>query len=236
MIDENKINLSKIKVVIFDVDGTLYDQSKLRRKMLLELLKYYLVRPWRLKELLILSHFRSERENKNNYNDAGLIEDLQYEWCAVKGNYSLTDVKEIVKQWMFVFPNPYLKQYVFEGVNTFFNFLKQSNIKIAIYSDYKADDKLKSMGLEADLIVSSTDTYINKLKPNPEGLNFIVKHFTVSKEECLFIGDRQEMDAECAINAQMPYIILSKNKKEKNEFFINLKNKFKSLKTPAVYE
>lgn len=230
------INLEKIKVLIFDVDGTLYDQSKLRKKVFLELLKYYSVRPWRYKELLILSHFRSERENKDNYNDTGLIEDLQYEWCAVKGSYSLTDVKQIVNKWMFVFPNPYLKKYAFAGVNSFFKFLRLNEIKIAIYSDYKAEDKLKSMDLEADLIVSSTDTYINKLKPNPKGLNYITEYFNVSAEECLFIGDREEMDAQCAINAQMPYMILGNDIKEKNEFYINLEEQFTSIKTPKVYE
>ena len=39
------INWQNVKVVIFDVDGTLYEQSTLRKKMLLSLLTFYIKRP-----------------------------------------------------------------------------------------------------------------------------------------------------------------------------------------------
>ncbi len=93
--DKLNIDWKKIKVVIFDVDGTLYDQSIMRKKMMFALLSYYLIRPWKYKELKILSDFRKEREKRTG--DVGKdIQNAQYEWCAAKGNYPLSVVKSVV--------------------------------------------------------------------------------------------------------------------------------------------
>ena len=46
-----------LKMVIFDIDGTLYNQKKMRLYMALELALYYVVRPWKLGEIKVLMHF-----------------------------------------------------------------------------------------------------------------------------------------------------------------------------------
>jgi phosphoglycolate phosphatase/putative hydrolase of the HAD superfamily len=82
------------------------------------------------------------------------------------------------------------------------------------------------MDLEADIIVSSTDPEIDRLKPDPKGLLFIAEKLNVSVDECLFIGDRPELDGACAIKANMPYLIVEKKPFEKFDFFKNLINHF----------
>ncbi len=52
------VDWKKVCAVIFDIDGTLYDQRMLRLLMFLDLLKYYLVRPSELKDVIILRYFR----------------------------------------------------------------------------------------------------------------------------------------------------------------------------------
>ena len=42
------------------------------------------------------------------------------------------------------------------------------------------------MGLQADLVVSSTDPEIDRLKPDPKGLLYICDHLGVSPADCLF--------------------------------------------------
>jgi phosphoglycolate phosphatase/putative hydrolase of the HAD superfamily len=212
---------NKIKVVIFDVDGTLYTQSRLRKKMLLALMTYYVLRPWRLKEMLILHHFRTERERtRAQYND---LENAQYLWCAEKGNYPIELIKKVVDHWIFHFPVKYLKSCVYPGTKAFFEALKQHNIKIAIYSDYKAHSKLKAMDLEADMVISSTDPEIDRLKPDPKGLLHISQQLNIPIEECLFIGDRQELDGESAVRANMPYMIVDKKPFTQFDFYHKLK-------------
>lgn len=232
---ESSSEQEKPAVVIFDVDGTLYDQSRLRKKMLFSLLSYYALRPWKIQEMLILQHFRMEREKRAGQ----LFEDLendQYTWCAVKGKYPVEKVKKVVAKWIFSFPNQYLKDCLYPGTKELFEALRNNEITVAIYSDYKAHDKLKAMGLEADLVVSSTDPEINCLKPMPDGLNYITKKLKVSPKECLFIGDRQEMDGECAIRAHMPYLIIEKKPYNKFNFFTKLKSTLISSPDSVTHE
>lgn len=227
------INWREIKVVVFDVDGTLYTQSKMRQKMLFALLKYYLIRPWRIKELKMLMDFRKEREKRTGYVCDDL-ENAQYQWCADKGNYPISLLKKVVENWIFNYPNQYLKSCIYPGTKSFFEALKEKGYSIAIYSDYKATDKMAAMSLEADLIVSSTDPYIDRLKPDPKALHYIAEKFNVKPRECLFIGDRHELDGQCAINAGCPYLII--DKKKSSDFYTNLKKELSNIasveKTP----
>ncbi|RNI25591.1 HAD family hydrolase [Rufibacter latericius] len=208
------VDFQKIKAVIFDVDGTLYNQSRLRKKMLFSLMRHYALKPWQLKDMLILHHFRAEREKKSGAT--GDLENAQYAWCASKGNFPIDRIKKVVQFWMFQFPNKYLPGCVYPGVKAFFEALQKKGIKIGIYSDYEAVEKLKAMNLNADVVVSSTSKLVDQLKPNPKGLLYIMAQLGVSPDECLFIGDRQELDGECAIRAGMPYLIV--DKKPFNEF------------------
>ncbi|QNP51925.1 HAD family hydrolase [Hymenobacter qilianensis] len=217
----NRINWDAIKLVIFDVDGTLYAQSRLRTKMLYALLRHYALRPWKARDLMILQRFRAEREKHAGYT-GGNLDKAQYDWCAEKGGYSPSRVRRVVEQWIFTFPNPYLAQCIYPGTHSFFAELKRKGIKVAIYSDYKAHDKMLAMSLEADLIVSSTDSEIDRLKPDPAGLLYVADKLQVQPQQCLFIGDRQEMDGECAIRAGMPYLILDKKPFHSFDFYQQL--------------
>lgn len=209
-----------LELVIFDVDGTLYDQSKLRSKMLLALLSYYFLRPWKFSELLILYHFRKEREKRAGEEIVDL-QNEQFVWCAKKTNYSIKKIKAVIEKWIFNFPNKYLKDCIYPDVDTFFKELKKNNILIAIYSDYDAGLKMQSMGLKADLLVSSTDENINAMKPLPNGLNYIFSGLAIkNKTNCIFIGDRQELDGKCAEIAGVPFLLI--DKPQANNFYKSL--------------
>lgn len=216
-----EINWKAVRAVIFDVDGTLYDQSKLRKKMLFALLNYYVRRPWRLKELMMLAHFRKERERRAGQGCQNL-EQAQYTWCAEKKGFDVQKLKATVEQWMFQQPIPYLAGCTYHGTQELFRVLRQKEIKIAIYSDYKAHDKLEAMGLKADLIVSSTDSEVSQLKPDSKGLLYAVEQLGLAPADCLFIGDRQEMDGECALRAKMPYLIIDKKPYHQFDFYLKL--------------
>jgi phosphoglycolate phosphatase/putative hydrolase of the HAD superfamily len=203
--------------------------------MLFALMKYYLGRPWRLKEIIILHHFRAERERRPNSQYSNL-ENAQYIWCAEKCNYSIEAIKKVVEHWIFQFPIKYLKSCVYPGTKAFFNALRKHNIRIAIYSDYKAHNKLKAMDLEADLVVSSTDPEIDRLKPDPQGLLYISQQLNVPPEECLFIGDRQELDGECAIRANMPYLIVEKKPYSQFNFYHKLHTELNRTKNQQTNE
>lgn len=173
--------------------------------MFFALIKHYLLRPGRLKELATIYHFRAEREKRHGYCGTDL-ENEQYEWCAAKVNLPVEQIKQVVSKWIFEFPNSYLLESRFPGIPSLISASKESGIKIAVYSDYAAIDKLKYLEIETDIAIASTDTEINCMKPSPKGLLHIMKIFNVQPGECLFIGDRDELDGHCANNAAIPYL------------------------------
>ena len=195
-----------VKAVIFDVDGTLYAQRPLRRKMLVELLAHYALRPWRLREVQLLSRFRAEREKRAGTSCAAL-EQAQYDWVTTAPGQA-ERLRKTVDTWILRRPNRHLASCMYPGVASFFAALRRQGIKIGIYSDYPAQQKLRALGLTADVLVSSTDTDVNALKPQPQGLRRAAAALGVPPAACLFIGDRPELDGRCAELAGMPYLIL----------------------------
>jgi phosphoglycolate phosphatase/putative hydrolase of the HAD superfamily len=206
-----KINWSKIKVVIFDVDGTLYDQRKLRRYMLKKLIGYYIVMPQHLRELKVLRDFRREREKRAFYalDD---IESDQYNWGAQASGVSPEIVRSVVEKWIFNIPLQHIPYCRYPGVLGFFDNLCKRGIATAIFSDYPAKEKMAALGLSPNCIVCSTDRNVDRLKPDPKGLFVIAETLGISVEHCLFIGDRDERDGECARKARMPYLIMKRGK------------------------
>lgn len=203
------ITWNELNCVIFDVDGTLYAQDKLRRRMLRELVQHYSLRPWQVKDLQILRRFRHEREKQTAYAGSDLEAD-QYNWVAQAGRYPTERVRAVVQRWMFEHPNQFLRPCRFPGVGEFFTALRARGITIGVYSDYPAQQKLAALGLEADIVISSTDAAVNRLKPHPQGLLHITQQLGLAPRQCLFIGDRPELDGACAEAAAMPYLIVEK--------------------------
>lgn len=222
----NNIDWKNLKAIIFDVDGTLYNQTRLRKQMFYALLKYYSFHPLQLKDLLILYHFRAERDQRPGYCGTDL-DNEQYEWCAQKVTAPLDRIKRVISKWIFTFPNAYLLSCRFEGVSELMELLKKKNIKIAVYSDYQATDKLKHLQIHADLIVASTDAIINCMKPEPKALLYIMDELKVQAADCLFIGDRDELDGACAANVGMPYLNVKMYDADTGSFYKRLADSLK---------
>lgn len=183
----------------------------------------------------MLQQFRVQREKQIAYAGSNLEAD-QYEWVAQGNRYPVQQVRAVIDRWMFRHPLPYLQACRFPGVSEFFAALRAHGITIGIYSDYPAHDKLKALGLEADIIVSSTDSAINRLKPHPRGLLYIAQQLGLSPEQCLFIGDRPELDGACAEIAGMPYLIVEKQPFSDFTFYQTLIHQLHSTHLPVTYE
>jgi len=223
--------VSAIRAVIFDMDGTLYDQRKLRRKISWEMLKFLLANPTGLIALKILRDFRKAREKNASLID-GNIEERQFEWGARASKVSVEKVRKVVQNWMFTRPLCHLDAYCYPGVRELFSYLKEKSIPVGIFSDYPAQDKLQALNLEVNVMVSATDVEVDRLKPDPKGLFVAASKLNTPVKECLFIGDRDDKDGECARRAGMPYLIL--NRKRRN-WSPNSFKTFTPLESSAIY-
>jgi phosphoglycolate phosphatase/putative hydrolase of the HAD superfamily len=180
--------------------------------------------------MMILQRFRKEREKRHAYA-GGNLEEAQYQWCAANTRHAIPKIKKVVERWMFRHPNQFLPGCTYPGAQAFFDLLKTKNLKIGIYSDYQAHDKLAAMGLRADIVVSSTDAEVDRLKPDPRGLLYLAEQLKLTPAECLFIGDRPELDGECAERAGMPYLIVDKQPFESFDFYHRLHNQLTAYPT-----
>lgn len=206
-INLQRLDWSEIKAVIFDVDGTLYDQGKMRRYMFIELLKYYSFHLRHLQDLKILMDFRKERENQA-FNLVGNLDNTQYVWGAKASNVSEERIRSLVNKWIYKVPLKYIYRCRFPGVSKFFNNLSKIHIVTAIFSDYPAKDKMAALKFHSDYIFCATDQNIDRLKPDPKGLFVISEKIGIPIDKCLFIGNRDDRDGECARKALMPYLII----------------------------
>lgn len=98
-------------------------------------------------------------------------------------------------------PLSVLARYMYPGVDRVFSALRRRGKKICVFSDYPANAKLRVLSLDADLIVSSVDKEIDRLKPDPAGLLHILRITGTAPEACLMIGDRHDHDGLAAQRA-----------------------------------
>jgi len=211
--EQSKLNIryQDIKAVIFDVDGTLYSLKKMYGIMRIEMVKHYLKHPRQLREIKIITNFIREREN-HALNIVDDLENAQYEWAAKASGSSIEKVRNLVQKWIFQEPLKHLYSCRHPQVLELFENATSRGLATAIFSDYPAQAKLSQLGLSPNCIVSSTDKNVGRLKPDPKGLLVTATQLGVAVENCLFIGDRDDRDGECARRAGMPYLILGKGK------------------------
>lgn len=199
-----------VKAVIFDVDGTLYDQRKLRLRMLSDMVAGAIWNPLTVYDFKIIWDFRRARE-QNQFSREINIAEKQYTWGAAYSHVSEKRVRQVVRKWMFEKPLRYLPAYRCRGVRKLFQYLSGHGIRTGIFSDYPAEEKLKALGLQADVMVCALDREVDRLKPDPKGLQVAAEKLGVPVSDCLFIGDREDKDGDCARGAGMPFLLVARN-------------------------
>ena len=211
------VDWHRVRAVVFDVDGTLYDQRKMRLRMAGELALRCLVHPAALTEIRILKTFRRLREELAEQETAG-IGRLQYEGTARRLRLPPARVEAAVEEWMFERPLRHLAACRHARVSRLFSALRDRGRRIGIWSDYPARAKLEAMGLTADSVVSAIDPEVNRMKPHPAGLARTLELLSVSPQEALMIGDRDERDGEAARRLGCPYLLLVRQPSTAVEF------------------
>ncbi|MEL6841675.1 MAG: HAD family hydrolase [Bacteroidota bacterium] len=196
-----------MKLVIFDLDGTFYSLSRLRSLVVRDLLLYYALRPHRWREIQYIRKFRSLREALADQAHQNLAQ-LQYQIAAEVCNTSSDRMQQVIEDWMIQRPIHHLKRLQYEEAKTILDILQKAGVQTAVFSDFPAEAKLRGMGLQADYILDATHPKIDQLKPQPNGLQYLLEKTGFEASVCLFVGDRDDRDGEAARRAGMPYWVL----------------------------
>lgn len=201
------MNFDKYDLIVFDVDGTLYYQRKLRIIMAGRLISYYIFHPLKLKELLIIKDFRSLRDKAENTDNL-------YKLTAEKNKVDESRVRDVIKKWIYDNPLDAVAKSADRELIAIIKKLMSEGKKIAIWSDYAATDKLKALSLECEHVYTAEDERVGELKPSPKGLKLIMEDLSTEAAKTLMVGDRMVKDGEAAIRAGVDYIILPKSNRK----------------------
>jgi len=205
---DGALNWGEIRLVVFDVDGTLYDQRGLRLCMLREMLLAAL-RKRDIHFIRILSAYRRIREQLGDE----LHEDFERELAsrtAASVGCSLERVQSTAAEWLEKRPLRHLSRYRYPRLPELFRGLRKHGKQIGIFSDYPAREKLQAMGLDADFVVCAGDADVGVLKPHAKGLRVLMARAAADPAQTVLIGDRPERDGLAAQGAEVRALIRSR--------------------------
>jgi phosphoglycolate phosphatase/putative hydrolase of the HAD superfamily len=211
------IDWSDVDVAVFDVDGTLYDQRRLRLHMLGELL-VACARARSPELALTLREYRRVRERLAERPDAPFML-RQFVLTGERRRRAPEAIERLVAEWIDMRPLRFLRRCRYSGLDRLFAALRGAGKTIAIFSDYPAREKLAALGLHADVFASACDADVGRLKPHPAGLLKILRATGAAPERCLMIGDRADRDGAAARQVGMRALIRARRPQAPFETF-----------------
>ncbi|HEX2787694.1 MAG TPA: HAD family hydrolase [Ignavibacteria bacterium] len=214
----------KIKAVVFDVDGTLYNETKLRRYVLWMIFVNFLKSPIRTYKYLkiVLSyrkfheHLRFDAKTKNKFK-------AQVQITADKFGMNYDDVYKIINEWIHIKPLPFISKSKYKDLDSVIAWLKKNNFRIGLLSDYPCMRKAEALGIkdDMDLIKCSTDEDIDFLKPSSLGFTRVAQILNLQPQEIAYVGDRSHIDMVGAIDANFVPVLLHKKESSDKFYTIN---------------
>lgn len=215
------LNSMRPTVIVFDVDGTLYYQAPVRRAMLLRLLWAAVPQPlagWRM--FRTLHAYRAAQEHLRG-RLAGDAESEQIRFVCERTGRDRASVVACVERWMEQEPLSVLPRCIHRGLPEFLGACKARGLRLAAVSDYPADAKLRALGIADlfDLVLSAQTPEVGVFKPHPRGLLLAAERLDADVRECLYVGDRAEVDAAAAEAAGMPCVILTRKKPDASQTY-----------------
>lgn len=182
------------RVVVFDLDGTLYAKHGMVRRMLL-------AAPLDWRKMLAERQTRKQlrgkwlRDEKTFYNS-------YFQTMALQCSSTPKEMGEwYEKRYMPLMVSVIQQYYTLAAwVKPFLVECRKRGMRLVVLSDYgHTHEKLEALGLDVELfdwVVSAPE--LGGLKPAAQLMQKVAERMTVSPSECLVIGDREDTDGEMA--------------------------------------
>ena len=213
-----KFDPDRIQAVLFDVDGTLYDQRPLRLYMMRALLGLPLRRGigGTRRALRAISAFRHTLEALREAPPGSNLASLRFSRAAERAGLPEAELREIVGEWIYQRPLPWMRGRARPGAAELMGDLRRLGRRVGVLSDYPTGAKLEALGLgqHVALRLCCEDPDIDALKPHPQGFLRACQIWQLPPAEVLYVGDRVSVDAAGAAAAGMPCAIVDRSVKD----------------------
>ena len=213
---EQALDRQRLKAVLFDLDGTLYRQDALRRAMLLRLVRAHVRRPLRgLRTMRALSAYRAAQEHLRAAGAACTphadLAHAQLRLACERSRATPEFVAACVRRWMEEEPLDLVQRTIQPGLMAFVHAARARGVRLGVLSDYPAQAKLEVLGLEGllEVVLTAQSPDVGVFKPHPRGLQVALERLGLSASECVYVGDRAEVDGAAAAAVGMPCFILT---------------------------
>jgi len=203
-----------VEAIVFDVDGTLYRQSRVRRGMLFRLLRAHATRP--AEGVRTMRALRAYRRAQEHMRDAaerhGTAAEGQLRLACEWTGLEATMVGACVERWMEREPLDLVGRATQPGVGEFLAAAERRGVRLAVLSDYPPRGKLAAMGIDRyfDVAVCAQDADVRAFKPDPRGIEVALEKLGVGRARALYVGDRPAVDAAAAARAGVPCVIIGR--------------------------
>ena len=212
MIASSLLDLQHLEGLVFDMDGTLYAQTRVRLSILWRLMRAHGRRPvegW--STLMALRAYRGAQERlRSSAPGCRDLADEQLAFASWQTGMPVRRLREHVERWMEHEPLAVVAQSRRRGIVDVLQAARNRGLKLGVFSDYPAVAKLRALELETffDVIVSAQDPDVRRFKPDPRGLEVTLYRLGVDPSRAIYVGDRPSVDGAAARRAGMPCLIV----------------------------
>jgi HAD superfamily hydrolase (TIGR01549 family) len=205
------IDLTSIRAVVFDLDGTLYDSRRLPLRLILGDLRHALT-------------LRAERQARHALagrdfeTPEALIETLFEDIARRRKKLSPRQVEGwYLERYMPLTVRVLRRHYrARPRVVELLAALRRRGLRVAVFSDYgTVADKLRALGLEPTLFDHLFDALaLGGLKPSERTFRRVAAELQLPPEQILMVGDRLDTDGAGAKASGMPFVHLLTRKNQ----------------------
>jgi FMN phosphatase YigB (HAD superfamily) len=121
----------------------------------------------------------------------------------------------VVKDWMERRPLALLRRCARRGTAEVLRRARESGCRLAVVSDYPAEEKLRALGIRSffNEVICAQDRDVQRLKPDPRGIELALLRLGVSRWEAIYVGDRPDLDAAAAASAGVACAIIGRSER-----------------------
>ena len=193
---------SEIDAIAFDIDGTLYSDFQLRRRLLPFLFKkrniHFLIQFGRVRRLIRV--WQEENPGKKHDDFFTWQASLMAPFLSLSTEEARSSIDEkIYEGWKPIFADITPFSYTREAFDAF----RSSGLKLGLLSDFLPEQKDDVWGLAplCDVVMGSENT--GALKPSPVPFLALAAALDTKPERILYVGNSVRSDVQGAANAGM---------------------------------